>query len=83
MPTYCSPQMTGITLVETTSKNISFMSLDLTALNVNIVPNIMTDLGVYNIKILVTLTCPIFQPIPAFDNTQIKYVKQPGLAVDW
>ena len=72
-------------MVETTSKNISFMSLslDLTALNVNIVPNIMTDLGVYNIKILVTLTCPIFQPIPAFDNTQIKYVKQPGLAVDW
>jgi len=45
----------------------------------------MTDLGVYYIKFLMTLNSqsnPI-QIDPTFDNTQIKYVKKPGLAADW
>ena len=83
MPSYCTPTLTAIALEENSAKNISFMALDFATKTVNIIPNIVTDIGIYNIRLKATLDCPNYKSDASFVNIQDKYVRQTNLAADW
>ena len=71
MPSYCTPLLDALVLTETTAQDISFMTLDFAAdpKTVNIVPDIATNVGIYNVKLQATLSCPNFNSDPMFVNT--------------
>lgn len=76
-PSFCTPSLVSLTLVETADQNISFMTLNFATKVVNVVPVDPENLGSYNLKLMVNLSCPTYNNDASFPTAVTNYVFQP------